>query len=110
MDAHARFPDHFSTKSRRYSTTLRCLRQARQDWRNKRLVDGIGYREGTHVDRHDDHRQGDDKDVRTRSSSLASRNIGAGATGQENASTPVPSPTISEFPRIARQTVNEEER
>jgi hypothetical protein len=57
------FRGHFSTKSRRYSTTLRCLGQAHQDWHNKRFVDALGYPEGTQVDRHHEHRQGDDKDV-----------------------------------------------
>ncbi|MBO0729267.1 MAG: zinc finger-like domain-containing protein [Acidimicrobiaceae bacterium] len=31
------FGGHFSTRSRRYSTTLGCLRQARQDWRMRRI-------------------------------------------------------------------------
>ena len=53
---------HFSTKSRRYSTTLRCLRQAHQDCHNKRLVTTLGCPEGIQVDRHHEHRQGDDKD------------------------------------------------
>ena len=48
------FRGHFSTKSRRYSTTLRCLRQARQDWRNQRLVSALSYPEGTRVQRHDE--------------------------------------------------------
>jgi hypothetical protein len=56
----------FRTTSRRRAagtpTTLRCLRQARQDWRNKGLVDAVGCPEGTHVDRHHKHRQADDKD------------------------------------------------
>ncbi len=33
------FGGHFSTKSRRYSTTLGALRQARRDWRRARLHD-----------------------------------------------------------------------
>jgi hypothetical protein len=32
------FGGHFSTKSRRYSTTLRALRAARQAWRRRREV------------------------------------------------------------------------
>jgi hypothetical protein len=48
------FRGHFSTKSRRYSTTLRCLRKARQDWRNHRLIAGLGYPEGTRVQRQND--------------------------------------------------------
>jgi hypothetical protein len=37
------FRGHFSTKSRRYSTTLTALRQARREWRNSRLLAGVGY-------------------------------------------------------------------
>jgi hypothetical protein len=33
------FRGHFSTKTRRYSTTLGCLRQARQTWRHQRTLD-----------------------------------------------------------------------
>jgi hypothetical protein len=33
------FGGHFSTKSRRYSTTLGALRQARRDWRHTHLHD-----------------------------------------------------------------------
>jgi uncharacterized Zn-finger protein len=33
------FGGHFSTKSRRYSTTLGALRQARRDWRREHLTD-----------------------------------------------------------------------
>ena len=36
------FRGHFSTKSRRYSTTLRCLRQARHDWRMRRIEQAFG--------------------------------------------------------------------
>jgi len=36
------FRGHFSTKSRRYSTTLRCLRQARHDWRMRRIEQALG--------------------------------------------------------------------
>jgi hypothetical protein len=53
------FRGHFSTKSRRYSTTLTCLRQARQDWRNHRLLAALRYREDTLIQRH--HDQGDDR-------------------------------------------------
>jgi hypothetical protein len=45
------FRGHFCTKSRRYSTTLTCLRHARQDWRNHRLVAALGYPDHTHVQR-----------------------------------------------------------
>jgi hypothetical protein len=51
------FRGHFSTKSRRYSTTLTCLRQARQDWRNSRLVAALSYPERTHVQRHNERGQ-----------------------------------------------------
>jgi hypothetical protein len=51
------FRGHYLTKSRRYSTTLGCLRQARQDWRNNRLIAALGYPEDTAVRRHDDHDQ-----------------------------------------------------
>ena len=49
------FRGHFSTKSHRCSTTLRCLRQARHDWRNNRLVGALGYPEDTDVQRHQAH-------------------------------------------------------
>jgi hypothetical protein len=42
---------HFSTRSRRYSTTLGCLRRARQEWRNNRLVAALGYPQETQVQR-----------------------------------------------------------
>jgi hypothetical protein len=51
------FRGHFSTKSRRYSTTLTCLRQARQDWHNSRLVAALSYPEGTHVQRYNERGQ-----------------------------------------------------
>jgi hypothetical protein len=37
------FRGHYSTRSRRYSTTLAALRQARRDWRDQRLRAGRGY-------------------------------------------------------------------
>jgi hypothetical protein len=46
------FRGHFSTKSRHYSTTLSCLRQARQEWRNHRVVAAVGYPDDTQVRRH----------------------------------------------------------
>ncbi len=49
----AGFRGHVSTKSRCYSTILTALRQARQHWRNQRLVVGFGYSEGTRVPRSD---------------------------------------------------------
>ncbi len=49
------FRGHFSTRNRRDSTTLRCLCQARQDRRDRRLVTALGYPHGTHVDGHDEH-------------------------------------------------------
>ena len=36
------FRGHFSTKSRRYSTTLGCLRRARYDWRMRRIEKAFG--------------------------------------------------------------------
>jgi hypothetical protein len=37
------FRGHYSTKSRRYSTTLTALRQARRTWRDSRLLAALGY-------------------------------------------------------------------
>jgi hypothetical protein len=37
------FRGHFSTKSRRYSTTLAALRHARRRWRDQRLLAVLGY-------------------------------------------------------------------
>ncbi len=37
------FRGHYSTRSRRYSTTLTALRQARRDWRDQRLLGAFGY-------------------------------------------------------------------
>jgi hypothetical protein len=45
------FRGHYSTRSRCYSTTLTALRQARQHWRNHRLIAGLGYSEVTQVHR-----------------------------------------------------------
>ena len=36
------FRGHFSTKSRRYSTTLGCLREARRNWRDQRTLASYG--------------------------------------------------------------------
>jgi hypothetical protein len=36
------FRGHFSTKSRRYSTTLGCLRRARQEWRTAKTLTAHG--------------------------------------------------------------------
>ena len=43
------FRGHFSTKSRRYSTTLTALRDARRDWRDSRLLGGLGQTENGKV-------------------------------------------------------------
>jgi hypothetical protein len=59
------FRGHFSTKSRRYSTTLGCLRQARQDWRKHRLVTALGYRDDTCVERQSEHDQDGHEDHET---------------------------------------------
>jgi hypothetical protein len=45
------FRGHFSTKSRRYSTTLRCLRGARQQWRSFQLLAAHGIDAATPVRR-----------------------------------------------------------
>jgi hypothetical protein len=52
------FRGHFSTKSRRYSTTLAHLGQARRDWRNHRLVAALGYTEQTDLQRQDERDMG----------------------------------------------------
>jgi hypothetical protein len=57
------FRGHYSTRSRRYSTTLGCLRRARRDWRNDRLVATLDYPEGTRVRRHDEQDGNDDQDT-----------------------------------------------
>jgi hypothetical protein len=54
------FRGHFSTKSRRYSTTLTKLRTARLEWRNARLLRSLGCTEGTTL-----HHVGDDFDPDT---------------------------------------------
>jgi hypothetical protein len=36
------YKGHYSTRSRCYSTTLTALRQARRDWRDQRLLGGLG--------------------------------------------------------------------
>jgi hypothetical protein len=46
------FRGHYSTRSRRYSTTLTALRQARRDWRDRRLLVAIGFPEDTRICRH----------------------------------------------------------
>ena len=43
------FRGHFSTKSRRYSTTLTALRHARRDWRDSRLLAALGQTENGKV-------------------------------------------------------------
>jgi Replication initiator protein, pSAM2 len=48
------FRGHFSTKSRRYSTTLTKLRSARSEWRNARILQSLGGTESTTVHRADD--------------------------------------------------------
>ena len=49
------FRGHYSTRCRRYSTTLTGLRQARQDWRDQPLVAALDYPDGaTRVRRHDE--------------------------------------------------------
>jgi hypothetical protein len=59
------FRGHFSTKSRRYSTTLGCLRKARQDWRNNRLVAVLGYADHTRVLRQSKHDGDNSEDEHT---------------------------------------------
>lgn len=48
------FRGHFSTKSRRYSTTLAKLRSARSEWRNARLLESLGGTERTTFHHADD--------------------------------------------------------
>jgi hypothetical protein len=43
------FRGHYCTRSRRYSTTLTALRQARRNWRNNRLLTAFGYPENTSI-------------------------------------------------------------
>lgn len=57
------FRGHFSTKSRLYSTTLTKLRSARLEWRNARLLQSLGYAEGTTLHRVDGDLDGDDVDA-----------------------------------------------
>ena len=45
------FRGHFSTKTRRYSTTLGCLRSARQQWRSAHILDAHGLDPATPVAR-----------------------------------------------------------
>ncbi|HLZ06993.1 MAG TPA: replication initiator, partial [Chloroflexota bacterium] len=64
------FRGHFSSKSRRYSTTLGCLRSARRNWRTNQALRPLGLDQRTTVyrchaedfDGFDDH-QPDDQDV-----------------------------------------------
>jgi hypothetical protein len=57
------FGGHFSTKSRRYSTTLTALRNARRDYRTARLLERLGLPPDTPVirRRHDDPTQAPDE-------------------------------------------------
>ena len=48
------FKGHFSTRSRCYSTTLTALRHARRDWRDQRLLAGLGRLGEGKVFRHDE--------------------------------------------------------
>jgi hypothetical protein len=43
------FRGHYSTRSRCYSTTLTALRQARRDWRDRRLLAAFGHSDGGQV-------------------------------------------------------------
>jgi hypothetical protein len=45
------FRGHFSTKSRRYSTTLGCLRDARKRWRDSRTLEAHGISSATAIHR-----------------------------------------------------------
>jgi hypothetical protein len=45
------FRGHFSTKSRRYSTTLGCLRSARRDWRTDQILRAKGLGQATTIRR-----------------------------------------------------------
>jgi hypothetical protein len=49
------FRGQYSTRSRCYSTTLTALRQARQQWRHRRLMFGLGYSEATRAQRQNPH-------------------------------------------------------
>ena len=105
-----------ATKSRRGSATLRCFRQARRDWRNRRLVTTVVYPERAHVDRHDEkrhdeHRQAGDKDDGDTILVLGHcqcrrrrHSPGEGIYGHSIAH------DLAEPRRMARQTVNEEAR
>jgi len=44
------FRGHFSTRSRRYSTTLGCLRRARHDWRMRRIEAALRNLDRDHLD------------------------------------------------------------
>jgi hypothetical protein len=104
------FRGHFSTKSRRYSTTLTCLRQARQDWRNSRLVAALSYREGTHVQRPNEHGQ-DDASVGQEETILVTAQwqyIGRGHSPGEAIYARTIAHDLAENRRIARQITRHE--
>jgi hypothetical protein len=54
------FRGHFSTKSRRYSTTLTALRTARQQWRDTQILSSLGLPESYPIYRHNGHQPIDD--------------------------------------------------
>jgi hypothetical protein len=56
------FGGHFSTKSRRYSTTLSALRNVRRDWRITGTVHALGLDPSTRMIRRADHDSLDDLD------------------------------------------------
>ena len=99
-----------ATKSRRGSATLRCFRQARRDWRNRRLVTTVVYPERAHVDRHDEHRPAADKDDENRILAIGycqyRRRRHSGREGLYGRSI---AHDLAEGRGMARQTVNEEE-
>jgi hypothetical protein len=99
---------HFSTESRRDSATLRGFRQARQDRRTRRLVAALRYPQGTQVDRHDEHRQRDDEDTILVLGECQYRRRRHSPRGGLDRRSIAHDP--AECRRMARRTVNEEEK
>jgi hypothetical protein len=56
------FRGHYSTRSRCYSTTLSALRQARRDWRDRRLLAAFGHSDEGQVVRGEDERSDQSQD------------------------------------------------
>jgi len=106
------FGGHFSTKSRRYSTTLTSLRNARRDWRTTRSLRALGLDPDVPVVRGSAHDPPDVEDLSGNAVLVLGhwRYAGRGHGPGEALFARTIAAELTENRRLARQAMKEEEQ